>query len=995
MLEQDRMISHFKIIRQLGAGGMGEVYLAEDQKLHRKVALKVLTAERFDDSSNLERFKREARTAAQISHPNVTSIYEIGSEADSEAGSDIEYIVMEYVEGKDLSTYIQGRNLEMNGLIRLAEKITSGLSAAHKLNIVHRDIKADNILVGEDGEPKILDFGLAKPVDTSLGSHEDNETATISRELTKVGKIVGTVSYMSPEQARGDKVDIRSDIFSFGTLLYRMVTGEFPFSGLTQMGTLAKIIETRQESPTLKNENIPAELERIIDKCLQKNPDDRYQDSRELLVDLRNLRRQFDSGITDTISGVTARMDKKKSYTFQLKGKAAIAVAAILVLALVAAWSFKDSDRLPSSSGIVAKENSMAILGFENKTGDPELDWLETGLPEIMLTDLAQSEAINLISLERILDCFTDDKKTSHTYEQCRNAAKSIGAVSILSGSFYKMGDKTRIDARLEDIATGNIIFAEKVVGDDPFSLVDSLTAKIVASLNLESTMGGNQSVSTFTSSSPVAYRLYREGMELFRKQLLQESIDKFNEALKIDSTFALPYMRIGMSYVFLGRPQQGVSYFGQANKYSEKLPVRDKTLLDIYSDVWVNQQWSDAYAKMKAFVENYPDDKEVRTIYALLLNVFAQDTTAAFANLDTALLFDPTYQFALSEYSDMLRQAGSLDRAMELSQRLKKYHPDSPEGYQQLSRLYSQQEKYEQAAAEQEEALKLFPNRPEILQELSTLYLKTREFDKVDMYLRRMERESSDDPFQMMACYGRLANLSNWQGKFNKGMDYRFRVLDEALKSGDSARIHSGYSTITVYYQRFDNDDSALYYLEKGRFWANRFSSLNYPLTIVDIDYTRADEVSEAMTAAVERFRSVVPSEFWATADALQEIFDAKSKADTVELLAALEKIVAAQAQGNNMGNARELGVALVNYRRYDEAIEILEPMVQPSGVYYASSYAYFIIHYKLGIAYQETGQTERAAESFRTVLKYWGEADLQLDEIKDARSRLASLTG
>ncbi|TET95767.1 MAG: serine/threonine protein kinase, partial [Candidatus Zixiibacteriota bacterium] len=390
MLNLGQMIAHFKVVKKLGEGGMGEVYLAEDQKLKRQVALKVLPADYFEDTERQQRFQREAKTAARISHANVMAIYDIGAVADPTTGREMNYIVMEHIQGEPLTDYLQHHPNDMATVVRLAEKIASGLAAAHKINIVHRDIKALNIVVNKDGEPKILDFGLAKPLDALQWGDKDDGTETVSQQLTTAGKIGGTVSYMSPEQARGEEVDIRSDIFSFGILLYKMATGYLPFTGSSPVSTLAKILEARPESPRLKNQNVPTELERIIDKCLQKDPGDRYQDTRDLVVDLRNLRRQYDSGPTDSLSAVRdIPSDIHKSRVLGLGWKKLALIAAALVVLIAVFTGVFDTSSSDGVPTLQAGENSLAILSFENKTGDAGLDWMETGLPEILLTDLA------------------------------------------------------------------------------------------------------------------------------------------------------------------------------------------------------------------------------------------------------------------------------------------------------------------------------------------------------------------------------------------------------------------------------------------------------------------------------------------------------------------------------------------------------------------------------------------------------------------------------
>lgn len=478
MLEAGQTFAHFKILSHLGTGGMGEVYLAKDQKLHREVAIKILLADYFDDAERLQRFEREAKTAAQISHANAMGIYDMGKTPHPVSGKEVQYIVMERVHGTPLFEFLKERQLGLGRTIRIAEKIAAGLSAAHKLNIVHRDIKSSNILVDGDGNPKILDFGLAKPVDSLLAGADPIDT--VSQELTKEGKIVGTISYMSPEQARGEKVDARSDIFSLGVLVYHMVSGEFPFSGPSQVATLAKILEAAHR----RLPNVPPELQRILDKCLQKDAADRYQSAADLVVDLRNLRRQVDSGISDSISEMSSVGGPAATRIFEIKmsRKAKLWSLAGFVFVVGLIMAIIDNSK--------EQDDVLAVLSFENKTGNPDLDWMETGLPEILTTDLAQSEVISVVSRERILDYLNHQRRSGaidggKNFEQLGDAvaeavrkslqgvpgaaellkdmkargpagssgrydhatkldaARSLGATSVLSGSFYKMGTRS------------------------------------------------------------------------------------------------------------------------------------------------------------------------------------------------------------------------------------------------------------------------------------------------------------------------------------------------------------------------------------------------------------------------------------------------------------------------------------------------------------------------------------------------------------------------
>lgn len=998
MLKNGQEFAHFTIIRKIGEGGMGEVYLAEDLKLSRKVALKILLSEFFEKTERLERFSREAKTAAQINHSNVMGIYDIGTAKDPDTGKELHYIVMEYIEGESLSSHIKNCINDLSGAVRLAEKIASGLAAAHKLGIVHRDIKTDNIIVTADREPKILDFGLAKPTTSVLGEDDSEDTATISKELTRAGKILGTVSYMSPEQAQGKAVDARSDIFSFGIMLYRMVTGNLPFEGTTQVSTLAKILESNHEPPHLKNDNIPPELERIIDKCLQKDPNDRYQDTRDLVVDLRGLRRQYDSGITDSISGITTgvvpkqRPSNTKATWIKLTG-AVIGLLIILVV-IYSLLNKMDTDRIPFQPQVQAGENCLAIIGFENKTGDTTLNWLETGLPEIMLTDLAQGQAIKLISRERILDCFNDELKKNHSYEQSLKVARSLGAVNVLSGAYYKMGEKIRIDARLEDATNGSIVFAEKVIGDDPFNMVDSLTGKIAASLNIKEIMANKQNIKQFMTSSPEAFKLYMAGMQDFLNEFYDESIEKMNRALAIDSTFALVYMRIALANIFQGKQRNGVAYLAKAKEFENNLPLREKSLLDIYSDLWMEPDYNKGFTKMEAFVKNYPDDKEGRVLNALLLDAFSNDTNKSMAQLDTSLMLDPKYQLALRFYADFYADLGILDKAVEYTKKYIEYHPDSPSGYENLAGYLQLQGKFDDAIMQYRLMVNKFSPKNIPYLSLSRLFIRKRMFDSALFYVERFHDINEDDDYFMIAYYNNLANLNVWKGKFKGAIDNAHEAYKQALLTGDSTQVWNSYRVLSVMYHRLGMNDSALYYNEISYRWATSFQRINYPLRMVSIDRKKAEEARDIFEKEITEFRAHLPPEVWVLADAVAELFESICKADTSLMIESYHQLIKHSInKSDKLSNQRELAIIYVKTGLYQEAKKILEELLADDGGT-TNAYRYLIKHYYLARAYEGLGENEAAVKGFSEVLKYWGNPDIELKEIKDTRERLARLT-
>lgn len=994
MFQVGQRVAHFEIIKKLGEGGMGEVYLVQDTKLNRRAAMKIQHLESFENKESRERFVREAQTAAQINHPYIMGIYDIGF-AEATDGKEISYIVMEYLPGRSLNEVMRGAELDLGDMVRIAEKIASGLAAAHRLNIVHRDIKADNIIIDENGDPKILDFGLAKASSTIEFEGEERTTKTVSQELTKAGKILGTVSYMSPEQARGEKVDIRSDVFSFGILLYRMVTGELPFDGPTQVSTLAKILEAQPERPSLKNQNIPTELERIIDKCLQKDSSDRYQGASDLTVDLRQVRKQFDSGITDKINSISAERAKQLAGKSRMRvhgnKRMGIAAAAIVVLALLGYFGSGLFSAGSGTGAVQAQGNSLAILGFENKTGDESYDWLKTGLPEILLTDLSQTPSLKVISHERILDCFPD-RKAIHTHEQCVKAAQSLGASKVLSGSFYRLGDQIRIDARLEDISSGNIILAEKVIGSDAFSLVDSLTMKLASSLNIKNTEGmGN--VALYTSSSEEAYKHYLTGLAQFLEQRWDEARESFNLAIEIDSAFAMPYLRIGMSYIFEGRTVQGQEYFRKAKQYENRLPQRDRNLLDIYADLWLEKEFNDAFTKLEVFVKNHPDDKEGRAVYGMLIWNFQKDSTRAFAQIDTALQLDPFFLLAQVFQINVARQSNNIPRVVETAQNIKKYFPESPLAYDELATVYKIQGKYQKAIDELKQLHASFPSQKNNLIEISRLFIMLGDFDSAETYLSKFRKAAGKDEFDLLSYYDALANLQVWKGEFKNSIGSIKKAAEYSLNTGDSELVRWRHELVSRYYHRIERKDSALYYAEKSNRWATAFSKVGYPMILLDLDFSRRDEAKRIFQKVLPEMRSRMPSDLQPVVDDLARLFDASYSSDTVRIIDALDSIVARQKNVPTSQNNFILGLMNVESGNYARGRELFLPFVE-GNERSTSGFIYFLSQYYLGRANEGLNRKEEAIKNYSEVLKYWNRADIQTKELLDTRERLARLT-
>jgi non-specific serine/threonine protein kinase len=408
-------LGHYTITDKLGHGGMGEVYLAQDGKLKRNVALKVLPADLSSDPERLARFQREAETVAALNHPNIVTMFSVEQE------KGIHFLTMELVEGKGLDELIPSVGLTLAKTFEIAIPFADALSTAHEKGVIHRDLKPANLMVTDQGRTKVLDFGLAKLNEDPEAGGDSTEDAT--QALTQEGKVMGTVPYMSPEQVQGKPLDARSDIFSMGVILYEMVTGNRPFQGETSADLISSILRDRPQSVSELKGEMPHHLGRIVQRCLEKDPTRRYQSALDIRNELEGLKKELESGAVHSETVILDRAPQAASEESGPPGwvkPVGLAVAA-LALALVG-WRMlaPEGDEgpatAPSSSAATATDStqpSIAVLYFDNLSGDEELDWLRSGLTDMLVTDLSQSPDLRVLSTDRLYQILADMKKRS------------------------------------------------------------------------------------------------------------------------------------------------------------------------------------------------------------------------------------------------------------------------------------------------------------------------------------------------------------------------------------------------------------------------------------------------------------------------------------------------------------------------------------------------------------------------------------------------------
>jgi serine/threonine protein kinase len=973
-----QIISHYKILEKLGEGGMGIVYKVQDTKLDRLLALKFLPPHLTVKDTDKARFLQEAKAASAINHPNVCIIHDIQEHEERQ------FLVMEYVDGQTLRAHIDSianRQLPTANCLDYALQIAASLEAAHAKGVVHRDIKSENIMVSLTNQIKVMDFGLAK--------------LKGSLKLTKTSSTVGTLAYMAPEQIEGKATDARSDIFSFGVVLYEMLTGKLPFHGEYESSLMYAILNDQPDPIQKVRTDISSEMMHVLNRTLEKSPNDRYQTVNEILIDLKRIKRDSDQVSRKDISDIP--VTKTRTFDKISVKKLAIYSTAIITLVVAALWIFnRFTDEEPLQS-MTVNERSIAIMYFENISGDESLDHWRKSITNMIITDLYQSKYVKVVDDERLFGILSRLNKldaTSYTTGTLREVAAQARAKYVTTGKYTKAGELFRINITLHDITSPdkNRVYTIDGAGiESQFDMVDSLSNWLKSCINLsaqEFASDFDKSVADITTKSPEAYVFYNKGREYKAARDYDRAIFNLEEAIKIDSTFAMAYKIIADIYYEKDLWLMSEKYTRKVMEFKNRLSDRERYLIE------------------GNFFRSQGEYDKAIDAYEYVLKIFPQDFDAHMSlgyshdNIDKSIEYynvcvqnEPDNFEALYWLCASYLFKGSYEKMIELLKEYQSKYGDRDGIHELFSWMYKEKQEFDLALKEIEIAESLNPQNFENVFEKGRIHVAMKNFTEAEKSFEKALNWKF--PTAQLWARQELADLYLSQGRIEKmknqanaGIILTEELGEKFWKVSFLGKLVFGYTLLGDYAELLILADKLSETTSDSRNIETRSFALHWITTIfIKMKSIKKARIEAEKLKEFEGFNGYynylvgeIELESGNPKKAIK-FFKLGLSADVPEWL----KPIIPYSLGFAYYKTGDLGKAEEEYKKIIAYKNLSDPRLV--------GYMFTKKHYMLGKIYQDLGLKEQAIEQYSKFLEILKDADYDFPELIDGKKQLNKL--